>query len=170
MYVSSTAKFSLRSQAKHVGDQVASRVSGFLAAVQVIDWEVPAEEILLFEDTLGIDAGEAVMFAATARRGDFILATGDKVCLRALAGCPECKSIAERMAGRVICLEQVVQRCIGTRGFAAVSGKIIPALDCDQALNAIFGTGLTASAAGVEDGLNSYIRELRGATGNLLVA
>jgi hypothetical protein len=165
-----TAKYVLTPLAKQHGGAVAKRVAGFLGAAGVIDWELPADEVRLFEDTLGIDPGEAILFAATAKQRTFVLTTGDKVSLAALAGSPECEKITKRLAGRVVCLEQLVQRCIDHHGFEPVKRKIVPARECDKALRAIFGSGLTASENGVRDGLGSYVESLRSTTGSLLAA
>ena len=80
-----------------------------------------------------------------------------------------CQSICRRLAGKVVCFEQVVLRIIDRMGFDAVRTKVIPARHCDTALRAVFGSGLEAKEGSVRDGLAAYIAHLRGETGSLLV-
>lgn len=169
VYVLPTAKYALARAVVPHGEVVAARVNEFLASVQIIAWEPPPDELRLFEDTLGIDQGEAVLYASTATLDDFALVTGDKASLKALAGSAECQPIVNRLAGRVICLEQIIQRCVNHAGFDTVKNKVVPARGCDKALGAIFGSGLTTNATSVHEGLSSYISHLRSATGNLLM-
>lgn len=169
VYVLATAPYVVRPKAQKLGAQVAARVNEFFTHAKLIDWEPPPEEMLLFEDKLGIDSGEAILFASTAILTDFVLATGDKRCVLAMAGDPELAAIVRRVSGRVVCFEQIIQRCIRLRGFEVVSSKVMPARDCDKSLFAIFGTGLVATADSVEQGLNSYISDLRVKSGALLM-
>ena len=145
VYVLPTAKFVLAHAIQAYSSVVSARVTQFLESVQTIDWEISPEEVLLFQDTLGIDAGEAILYSATGALQNFIVATGDKVSLKALAKESACQHIAARLAGRVICLEQIIQLCIGRAGFDTIKSKIVPARRCDKALKAIFGSGLRAA-------------------------
>lgn len=167
--VLSTAKYVLPRRAKKQSDVVASRVEKFLSSVGEIDWLLPRDELLVFEDRLGIDAGEAILFAATSNLTDFRLVTGDKVSLNALACASGCEGIVQRLAGRVVCFEQLVQFCIVHHGFDPIKDKIVPARECDKALASIFGSGLAATAANVDQALNGYIGHLRSTTGLLLL-
>lgn len=170
VYVLSEAKHVLGRIAPRHGPEVSARIQEFLSLVKPINWSPPSAELLLFEDTLGIDPGEAVLFASTATVGAFTLTTGDKTSLRALSNSIGCEHIARRLAGRVVCLEQLIERCISLYGFETIKQKILPYRDCDTAVLALFGSGPAASEAGVADGLRSYIADLRTATGGLLTA
>ena len=117
----------------------------------------------------GIHAGEAVLFSATIRFDYFILATGDKNSLRALASSPACQPIALRLCGHVICLEQIVTRVIQHFGFTHAKDKIVPARSCDTALRAAFGSGDAATESNVLAALDEYINELRSLAIDLLV-
>jgi hypothetical protein len=128
---------------------------------------LPAEQIALAE-VEGIDPGEQVLFGATAYYDTFLLATGDKRCLRALAADSACRSIYERLSGRVCCLEQIVSLLIPHFGFEEVRSRIVPARECDTALKAAFGSGLAAEEPPVLQHLANRINELRAETGALL--
>ena len=123
---------------------------------------------MLFDAALGIDPGEAILFSATAAFPDFLLATGDKRSLKVLAELPA-NSVTARLAGRVICFEQVLIRIHASFGFDHLRDKVVPVVDCDTALRAVFGSGLDAVEGIVLAGFASYIRHLRNETGSLLV-
>jgi hypothetical protein len=170
VYVLPTARGQVKRLKRQYGREVGERLSRFLSSVQIIPWDSPSDELLLFEDAFGIDGGEAIIFAATAQLDSFLVATGDKTSLRSLAADNKFRAVTIRLAGRVICLEQIIGRCIDQFGFGRVKDKVVPAVDCDQALRAIFGSGLLATKDGVLDGIDGYVADLRSSTGDLLLA
>ena len=177
VFVLPTARFVLLKPIKHpevakerLGEAAYDRVRTFLESVGVLDTPPPTEEFQIFDDLVGIDSGEAILFSATAQFPQFVLATGDKRSLRALYAEPKCKLICDRLAGKVVCFEQVVRLIIDQVDFASVLKKLVPARGCDTALRAVFGSGLDATERNVKDGLASYIAELRNLTGGLLMA
>ena len=113
-----------------------------------------------------IDEGEAVLFAAACKMPDSVVATGDKRFLRSVAG----TVVAQPLAGRVLCLEQIILRCIDVLDFVEIKNRIIPAKNCDTALQAVFGSGHYAEEKNVRDTLSSYINSLREESGTLLLA
>lgn len=176
VYVLNSAKYKLISPNKPLRGKVKpdepayERLQEFFGAVREID-SVPApDEQLAFDDVPGIDAGEAVLFSATTHHPDARVATSDKRSLVALAtaGGPVCDGVCVRLAGRVVCFEQIVLRLIDRRGFDWVRDRAVPARGCDTALRLVFGSGLTADETGVRSGLASYINDLRDSTGGLL--
>ncbi len=141
----------------------------FLDRVGVIDTAPPPDEQRLFDDALDIDTGEAILFSASAHYAGCLVSTGDKRSLRALATLPNAQPIIDRLAGRVICFEQIVLRIIDRFGFDLVRSKVVPASDCDTALRAAFGSGLEATEESVRHCLAAYIGYLRDETGPLLI-
>ena len=144
VYVLPTARFVLLrpkhpEQAKErFGEAVVERVRAFLESVRVIDRSPPPEEQQILDDLVGIDAGEAVLFSATAYFPEYLLATSDKRSLRVLSAEAACQPICRRLAGKVFCFEQVILRIIDRMGFDAVRAKVIPARHCDTALRSRF--------------------------------
>lgn len=157
-----------RAEARYGADAVA-RIRDFLGSVRELDVVGPPEELQLLAEVDGIDAGEAVLFSATIRFEHYLLATGDKNSLRAVASAPACQPIALRLCGHVICLEQIVTRVIQHFGFAYGKDKIVPARSCDTALRAAFGSGNAATGSNVLATLEGYINELRSLAIDLLV-
>jgi hypothetical protein len=105
-----------------------------------------------------IHVGEQQLILATRSTPDFLLMTGDKVCMRAL---PQLKAeIYGRLAGRVICFEQVVLLLIQRLGFEWVREQVLPMVGCDVALRACFGSGERATEKNLVLALEGYIRDL----------
>jgi len=175
VYVLPTAKYKFGVARKRpsigerrYGAEVFARIRDFLGNAREIDAAGLSEELQLLASIDGIDAGEAVLFSATAEFDQYLLATGDKTSLRALALAPACRPVAQRIRGHVICLEQIVKRLIQHFGFLFVKNKIVPSRACDTALSAAFGSGWDATESNVLAALDSYINELRSLPINLL--
>ncbi|HBF33097.1 TPA: hypothetical protein DDW35_00900 [Candidatus Sumerlaeota bacterium] len=113
-----------------------------------------------------IDVGEATLSAAACKISDSVIATGDKRFLRSVAG----TFVAQPLAGRVLCFEQIILRCIDYLDFVEIRNRIIPAKDCDKGLQAVFGSGDYAEEKNVRYALNSYINDLRQESGTLLLS
>jgi hypothetical protein len=113
-----------------------------------------------------IHVGEQQLILATRSAPDFLLLTGDKVCMRAL---PQLKAeIYGRLAGRVICFEQMVLLLIRRLGFERVKAQVVPMRECDTALRVCFGSGERATEENVVMALSGYIEDLRGQAPGLL--
>lgn len=169
VFVLPTARPVLAPLAESYGEVVVSRLNEFLVRVRTVDWELPIDELQVFEDTFGIDPGEAVLFSASATLSDFLVVTGDKASLTALAAAAGCEAVVRRLTHRVLCFEQVISRCIKHFGFDHVKQKFARGRHCDMVLRAVFGSGLAATEESVADGLDSYIRDLRSRSGDLLI-
>jgi len=149
---------------QRLGVEVAERLVGFIGTVREIDDYSRDEHQMLedLDDSIEIDAGEIVLLSATAVLSDYLLLTGDKRCLRAVATCPECAEIARRIRGRVVCFEQIIWRIIDSSGFEHVRAKVVPVMHaCDTALRSAFGSGLLATQANAIARLESDIAGLR---------
>jgi hypothetical protein len=106
-----------------------------------------------------IHVGEQELILATRSTPDFLLLTGDKVCMGAL---PQLKpEIYGRLVGRVICFEQVVLLLIRRLEFERVKAQVVPMRECDTALRACFGSGEQATEENVVMALSGYIEDLR---------
>ena len=79
---------------------------------------VASPEFIVLDQML--DVGEAALLAATCEVSPFIFMTGDKRCLRDLAKKVELAEVAERLRGRVICLEQVILLLIRKQGVETI--------------------------------------------------
>lgn len=111
----------------------------------------------------GLDPGEMILISATKQEESFYLTTGDKRCITALANStePSLVAIRERLAGKLVCLEQLILKIINVEGFDATLIKILPAREYDKALKAIFGSGERCTQDNVLMALEAYIQDLR---------
>ncbi len=114
-----------------------------------------------------IHEGERDLILATRSQPDFLLMTGDKVCMQALSELSE--EIFQRLIGRVVCLEQVVLILIRRLGFEVVQKRVLLNVDCDKALRACFGSGDRATENNVVLALFRYVDDLQKSTPGLLV-
>ena len=172
-YLLPTLKYRIGGKARgkaenRLGKDVVDRIHAFLKDAREIQ-VCSNDDALVLEDVMGIDQGEVVILSATASLVDYRILTGDKRCLRTVATHPQCKGIAGRIRGQVICLEQVVCRMIVHFGFEHIRDKLVPYLDCDAALRAAFGSGKESTESNSVACLQEYIAELRGLPVDLLV-
>lgn len=152
---------------RELGVDTVARISAFQAGVAEIP---PARDelILLLEDVLAIDPGEAQLFASASDDTNIVVVTGDKRSIRALHASVACVPIVKSLAARILCLEQVIKEAIRRFGFDYVKRRVVPGVGCDIALRAAFGMGFDAEEQQVLHALDGYIEELRQATGDLL--
>ena len=148
-----------KSEAQY-GTEVVRRLLDFLKDVDEIDTP-PSEDLLIFQDLMGIDAGEAILLSVAMRTSSSLVLTGDKRCLETLATHPGCLSIAEGLRGRMVCFEQMIQRLINRFGFNHVRGKVATGLDCDHVLRSAFGSGLQATEINAVPCLDQEILRIR---------
>lgn len=157
---------------KRVNDEGHSRLIAFLSIASDIDVEPDAEDVAALTEQPKIDLGEAVLFSICPMLTDTILVTGDKRSLRALQDASSteaaCARLCERLAGRVFCFEQIIERILTRFGFEAIRDRLIRGRECDQGLAFWLGSGLDANEASFREGLASYLNEVRQTSGSLL--
>jgi hypothetical protein len=105
-----------------------------------------------------IDAGEAVLFASAGDHG-YVL-TGDKRALTALTKTAT-PPLAQRLQGRIVCVEQVLVRALDLMGFEQLRERVCPHRTIDKMVAAVFGSTCQTTESDVRQGLNSYIRAAR---------
>jgi hypothetical protein len=172
VYVLSTARFKFHTHnetkgAKKFGIDVHRRIRDFIAAAQVAR-VVEGADYDVLAAVVGIDPGEAILFAAAAAEPSALLITGDKTSIRALSNAATCATIARALKRRVICVEQIVSQVIEAKGFQYVRQKIASSAIHDGSLKLVFSRGLSSREADVREGLASFIRDLRHDSGDLL--
>jgi hypothetical protein len=174
MQVLPTARYVFLKQKKNakqysdvVWDAVIAVVNGCKPIQVESDAACLAEIEYLSQFQNEIHVGEQQLILATRSTPDFLLLTGDKFCMKAL---PQLEAdIYQRLAGRVICFEQVVLLLIRRLGFELVKERVVPMGESDLALRACFGSGERATESNVVLALEGYIEELRRLAPGLLV-
>lgn len=151
---------------KH-GVTTSSKILACISKFQEINNQVSASEMALLTSVQGIDVGEAVMFGASAHYSPFLIVTGDKKALKALAGEPRCTKITQRLQGKLICFEQVLLKIVERLGMDSVRKRLFLGRSCDKGLEGIMHKE-NISKKEFFDGLSTYLRTLRKSSGGLL--
>ena len=112
-----------------------------------------------------IDVGEAVMYAVMLDHPSYLLASGDKRAMRALAANPCLSNVRDALAGRVICLEAAVRMLVKRDGVAQVAQAFAPLLSANTALRVAFSEGLATGERNCLSALDSYLRDLSSEVG-----
>lgn len=152
-------------------DDVQIRIRGFVDAVQeCADAPTAGSDFLV--DVPNLDAGEAILFAHATQIDGAVLLTGDKRSIVAVATSSQCSAIVPRLAGRVLCLEQVLLRTVNLLGFHDVKARILNSnsLDLDTAVRAAFGSGVHALEQNACGSLERRVLALAAETSGLLAS
>ena len=127
-------------------------------------------EISALQGVERIDGGEANLFASAIKRSDFVVATGDRSSLRALAGASGlCPNTYHGLSNHVICFEQVLSRLIKSVGFDVVLGRAYPFVRGDRALERILREGPSTLEISAVGRLRELLSHESLACGDLLV-
>ena len=116
----------------------------------------------------GIDPGDSIWLCVAASTPDSIVFTGDKRALRSVSASNDCAPIVKRLAGRVVCLEQIVVGLFDEEGYPVVRSRIRLDPEADGAVSSAFPEKVTSRADAMLV-LEGKIATLRASTGGLLV-
>jgi hypothetical protein len=153
---------------REYGRQAIPRVEGLMQAAGKKPSSIDPDELEILTYADGIDAGEAVLFAATRNHTEFLVVTDDKNSLRALAEEPDCEVIFERIRDRVICLEDLLLRILAQYPYEQVRHKLLRAHHCVGALSQTLGQNQHAGQLQVENALRVAMERLRLETNYIL--
>ncbi|HEY9876818.1 MAG TPA: hypothetical protein V6D29_00120 [Leptolyngbyaceae cyanobacterium] len=118
---------------------------------------------------LDIDVGEAILISKAVQTKESLLLTGDKRCLAALNTSPDLEDIHKALQGRVLCLEQLIQKLIQSRGFLWIQGSSKQLSIYDITLKIAFGWSVENDEVQVIAALTSYVTSLQVECGGLLI-
>lgn len=120
----------------------------------------PSPEVIqLLQGIPGADPGEILLLASLHAEPGATLVTGDKRALVAFGQVvPE--HLKGAFKGRILCLEQLLERLVDQQGFSAVSAKVSSTPAIDKAAGIIFGADGKKPEAEARQGLRSYIEHL----------
>ncbi|MGX1182973.1 hypothetical protein AB7M29_000652 [Pseudomonas sp. F-14 TE3623] len=148
-------------------EEVAFRIEAFLdSATKLTPGDVDLDVLERLNAAPGIDAGEALLFAAAANGAEGRVLTGDK---RALAGIAEqnLDHIGPLLINKVITLEALIQGFVEL-DHPATQNAVRSNPVVDKALTMVFGMSAPASEESVQEGLYSYVGHIRKSLGELL--
>lgn len=138
-----------------VADALAAALVHFGAA-----WNPDTDVVTRLQGVAGLDAGEVTLIAMLCSDPHALLVTGDKRALRALTA-PGLEDLVERIAGRILCLEQVLLSTLDRMGAGALAAAIEPHRELDSAVRCAVPLASHAVELEVRTGLGSYINDLR---------
>ena len=119
-----------------------------------LDWAVGLDDV---------DLGEAQLATwAADTSDDCLLVSGDKRFIKALVLHKEgpASRVFRRIAGRVVCFEELVRVLIARIGFQPVRAAVARCPGCDQSASIVFGSRFDLPVEQVVDGLESIIRDV----------
>jgi len=116
-----------------------------------------------------LDTGESLLCAMTIHRDLHRLATGDKRAICALEVLARQRVELKKMAGKIVCLEQLFVRLMAKHDQARVRSAVCAATHVDKAVTACFScSSLGTTPANWIAGLSSYVRAVRAEAPTLL--
>ncbi len=143
----------------------ADALAGYLSDTSEIPGGRP-EDLSRLQGITNLDAGEIELVAACLADPDALLISGDKRAVIALAELGPA-DVANRLEGRVICLEQLLRMIAGRSGSACVIEGVRVRRELDAALRSVVGPQGCTDAHFLE-GMASYVSDLRRQTASLL--
>ena len=169
-------RFSIRSprHRKRLGEAGYGRLVAFVDAVADVPIEPDPDYLAALNNQTdkNIDAGEAALFAVCPLIVGSVIATGDKKSLAGLnlaaAADETCAVVCRNLAGRILCFEQIVLRILDHSGFNTLRDRLVEGRECDRGLTFWLGSASDADEQKFREGLASYLRAARTASGTLL--
>jgi hypothetical protein len=143
-------------------EEILTRAADDCTRVAVIDEEPDGQMMELFTaHGAQVHGGEAVLLSLTASHETYLLGTNDKTALRAVASEPGLSALRERVAGRIVCLEIVMQRLIELLGTEELARRITPVLRFEPRLFAIFSPVQSGRPEDCPIAVESFLAGLR---------
>jgi hypothetical protein len=115
-----------------------------------------------------IDPGEAVLFGRLVESSIYLLASGDKRAMIAFASTPDISDLRSSVAGRVACLEIVLERLVLRLGVTRVA-EAFRAFPEQKSLQVFFSPKNSVDQEACLAALDSYLRDLKRYVGNDLL-
>jgi len=134
---------------------------------EALDLATTFEEVALSVG-VALDVGESLLCAVAIVRPVPSVITGDKRAIEAMEILVPTVNQLETLAGRVVCLEQLIEALVRRLGVDATRLAICRQPKADRALSICFQCGLGADGQLDPDGLRSYIADLRGRAPTML--
>lgn len=154
---------------RRYGAEVHGRIVSFVTQTRALEHASDSADVDALAAIDEIDAGEKLLFAAAARDYEAMVATGDWRSIEALAGAKTCTGIVQRLASRIVIVEQFLLAAIRDQGFAAVRAKVVANITVDTGIHAwAFGSGERAEEVAACAGLRNRVADLRSRAAGML--
>jgi hypothetical protein len=145
---------------------VQQRLLDFLAAHQQLEPTTSEQSLAAKLESaaqkmlLNLDSGESQLISVLLLRTIPFLVTGDKRAIIAIEQLLTCDSRLGGITGKIVCLERLLQTTMANVDEGMVRTLICAEPDVDKTLTICFGCS-SGSDVAVDEGLNSYISDLR---------
>jgi hypothetical protein len=124
--------------------------------------EVPSREAQsAFEQAIGVDEGEAVLYGVVAEHQFHFLASNDKTAMRAVAGSPQLAQIRGQVAGRIVCMEWLLGKFLATLGPEVTAQRFTQLIATEKRLGAILSPAATGRPEDCLVAAESFLSGLR---------
>lgn len=127
--------------------------------IPAITDEPPLEEMESLSAVDEIDSGEAFLYAHLSSDETWLLVSGDKRAMRAIATDPNVATIRASIAGRVLSLECILKKLVEEDGVALVFPAIEPVRETNMVLRTAFSDSHDDSQCIAA--LDSYLNKLK---------
>ncbi|MCC6178143.1 MAG: hypothetical protein IT305_22805 [Chloroflexi bacterium] len=143
-----------------------ARANALRAVQQLPAWRHrPAPELLdRFVPVVEIDDGEAVLYASLVEFPSYRIVSGDKRAMIALCTAPDLSDVREAVAGRVICLESLLDGLVQAHGAATIGLAFAP-VRSHTTIGIVFTTTNMADHAQCRFAISSYFHDLERSVG-----
>jgi hypothetical protein len=148
----------------HAPDVIARSLES-CGRVAPIQGSAPDPDLVqLLADTPDIDSGEVALLSHLVRNDSHFLASGDKRWMRALCAQERLAGIRAAVAGRVICLEVIVESLLNLWGIDRLIQVFAPVRTSHTTLKVLFGGG-QIDERNCRDGIRAHLEELESQVG-----
>ena len=140
--------------------EIVERVIHACKTVPVLSEAPDLELVQSLTNTPTVDAGEALLYALLAEHPGYLLTSGDKRAMNAIAQIQALGLIRAAVAGRVICLETLLLKVLEQHDIADVARALAPVLPQNVTLRSIFTPNNIRKPALCLEGLSAYQQAL----------
>ena len=113
----------------------------------------------------GIDAGEILLYASLAENPSWMLLSGDKRAMRALCTARDLNHVKDAIAGRIACVESVIERMVTANGAAHTVSAFMPVRSSSPTLSVVLSDSNATSDETCLMATRSYLTELQQVVG-----
>lgn len=138
-----------------VTEEAAEMAIQFAALAGRLDAVEPLAEL---QDLPDVDPGEAILLSAAILDRRAVIITGDKRAIRAVAQL--CQPLREKLAGRVMCIEQILLKALAVHGLTWLRDHVCIPPRTEKSALVIMGSRCDAPFESVQAALSSYIGEM----------
>jgi hypothetical protein len=138
--------------------EVRSRALDLCQQVAILE-SVPSADMI--QAVQGLDSGEALLYGVAAENPCVYLASNDKRAMEQVATVEIYSTVRSGVAGRVVCMEQVVRRLIEDRGAGFVAKRFEALGESDKRIGSILSPARSGRPQDCLLAANSYLSGLK---------